>query len=117
MTLGQKLRKLREEKGMSQQELAKRLGYETNSYVSDMERGKFIPSLGKLKKIAKALRTPFPKLKGLVVDSRLEEMGIRDPAFINLVRDYPHLTTGEKGAIIKTYLKMKKRKERKKYKG
>jgi transcriptional regulator with XRE-family HTH domain len=113
MKFGQKLRKLREEKGMSQQELAKRLGYKTNSYVSDMERGRFIPSYGKLRDIAKALRTPFSKLKDLVFESKLEEMGIKDPVFINLVRDYAYLTKQARRAIAKTYLKMKKRKEKK----
>jgi transcriptional regulator with XRE-family HTH domain len=105
MKFGQKLRKLREEKGMSQHELAKRLGYQTNSYVSDMEQGKFIPSLEKLKKIAKVLGVPFSKLKSFVVESRLEEMGIRDPAFLSLARDYPRLNKENKKAIFDTYLK------------
>ena len=55
MTFGQKLRKLREEKGITQQLLATKLGYVTNSYIADAEKGKFIPSKKKLKKIAKVL--------------------------------------------------------------
>jgi transcriptional regulator with XRE-family HTH domain len=35
--------------------LAEKLGYVTNSYVSDVESGHFIPSRDKLKKIARAL--------------------------------------------------------------
>ena len=46
MTFGQKLRKLREKK-----QLAEKLGYVTNSYISDVESGRFLPSREKLKKI------------------------------------------------------------------
>jgi transcriptional regulator with XRE-family HTH domain len=38
--------------------LAEKLGYVTNSYISDVESGHFIPSREKLKKIANALN-PF----------------------------------------------------------
>jgi len=101
---------------MSQQELAKRLGYKTNSYVSDMERGKFIPSPGKLKAIARAFGIPYPKLKGLVFESRLEEIGIGDPAFLSLVRDYPCLNKGNRKAILDAYLKAKRQESTKKEK-
>ena len=47
----QNLIKLRKEKGITQQDLAKKLGYVTNSYIADVEKGKFIPSKKKLKKI------------------------------------------------------------------
>lgn len=49
-TFGQKLRKIREEKGIPQQKLAEKLGYTSNSYIADAERGKFLPSEEKLKK-------------------------------------------------------------------
>ena len=62
MTFGQKLRTIREEKGITQQELAKKLGYVTNSYIAETEKGKFIPSEKKLKGIAKALRVPFSQI-------------------------------------------------------
>jgi len=41
MTFGQKLRRLREKKGFTQQQLAEKLGYVTNSYISDVESGRF----------------------------------------------------------------------------
>jgi transcriptional regulator with XRE-family HTH domain len=59
MNFCQKLRKLRIEKGLTQQELAERLVYKSNSYVSDVESGHFIPSRDELKKIARALDVPF----------------------------------------------------------
>ena len=49
MNFGHKLRKLREERGLSQQELAKKLGYKSNSYINDIERENFTPSDKKIK--------------------------------------------------------------------
>lgn len=43
------------EKTLTQQQLAERLGYKTNSYISDVKSGHFIPSRDKLKKIARDL--------------------------------------------------------------
>lgn len=109
MDFGQKLRKLREEKGITQQELAEKLGYVTNSYISDVEKGAFIPSEEKLKKIAKTLRVSFSKIKELLIESKLESMGINELAFINIFKDYPRLTKKDKRAIINTYLKIKRK--------
>jgi len=54
-----KIRQLRKQKGSTQQQLARKLGYKTNSYISDVESGHFVLSREKLKKIAKALGIPF----------------------------------------------------------
>jgi transcriptional regulator with XRE-family HTH domain len=109
---GQKLRKLREDKGLTQQQLAEKLGY-ANSYLSDAEKGAFIPSEEKLKKSAKALHIPYSKLKELLIESKLESMGITEQAFIGIFKDYPRLTRKDKRAIINTYLKIKARNETK----
>jgi len=112
MNFGQKLRNLREEKGITQQELAEKLGYVTNSYVSDVEKGQFIPSEANLKKIAKVFNSPLARLKDLLLESKLEEMGIKESAFISMFKDYPRLTKREKREIIKTYLKIKEKKKK-----
>jgi transcriptional regulator with XRE-family HTH domain len=109
MSFGKKLKKLREEKGISQLELARCLGYKTNSYISDVERGDFIPSTKKLKAIAQVLGLPFSKLKDLLLEARLEALGIKEPGFISLFKDYPHLTKKERRAIINAYLKIKEK--------
>lgn len=36
---GNKIKDIREEKGLSQAELARRLGHASNSYIRDIERG------------------------------------------------------------------------------
>jgi len=112
MNFGRKLRRLREGKGLTQQELAEKLGYVTNSYISDVESGRFIPSREKLKKIAKALRVPFKELNNLLMESKLEELGIKEPELLELFRDIPDLPEKDKKAIINAYLKVKERKQK-----
>jgi transcriptional regulator with XRE-family HTH domain len=109
MRFGDKIKQIRESREVSQQQLAKKLGYRTNSYVSDIEKGKFIPSMEKLGKIAEALGTPLSALEDLIFEVKCEEIGIKDTDFINLIRDYQHLTEKDKKTIIRAYLKIKKR--------
>ena len=109
MNFGHKLRKLRKERGLSQQELAKMLGYKSNGYIYDIERGDFIPSDRKIKKLARALTVPFSKIKDILFESKLESMGIKEPAFICMLKDYSILTKRDKEAIIKVYLERKER--------
>ncbi len=90
MYFGQKLRRLREEKGISQQELSRRLGYKSNGYIFDIERGDFIPSKEKLKRLAKALKTPISKIRDIMLESKLEDLGIKDPYFISLLKCNVH---------------------------
>ncbi len=114
MSFGQKMRKLRRERGISQQELAKMLGYKSNSYIYDIERGYFIPSDKKIKKLAKALAVPFSKIKDILFESKLEDMGIKNPNFISLLKDYPSFSLRDKKAIVELYLEIKKKGRKKK---
>lgn len=54
-TLGDKVRELREIRGMSGVELARQVGINA-SYVSEIENGNRVPSIDVLKKIANSLR-------------------------------------------------------------
>jgi transcriptional regulator with XRE-family HTH domain len=114
MNFGRKLRQLRIQKGLTQQELAERLGYKTNSYISDVESGHFIPSKEKLKKIARALDVPFKVLEDMLLESRLEALGIKEPELLSLFKDIPSLPEKDKRAIINAYLKVKERRMKKK---
>lgn len=109
MNFGQKLRKLREEKGIKQQELADKLGYVTNSYVSDVEKGLFVPSEAKLKKIAKILKVPSSQIKGLLIESKIEELGVKEPELQELFKDVPKLPASDKRKIIEVYVTIKKK--------
>ena len=55
MTVGQRIKLKREEKGLSQLDLAKKVGYETKGSISMIEAGKRDISLDKVREIAKAL--------------------------------------------------------------
>jgi transcriptional regulator with XRE-family HTH domain len=114
MIFGKKLRKLREAKRITQQQLAEKLGFVSNSYISEVESGKFIPSSEKLKKIAKALGVSFKELNDLLMESKLEQLGIKEPELISLFRDIPKLPKEDRKAIINAYLKIKERRQKKK---
>ena len=114
MNFGQKLRQLRIEKGLTQQELAERLGYKSNNYVSDVDNGHSIPSRGKLRKIARALDVPFKMLEDMLLESKLEALGIKEPELLSLFKDIPSLPEKDKRAIINAYLKVKERRMKKK---
>jgi transcriptional regulator with XRE-family HTH domain len=109
MNFGRKLRQLRIQKGLTQQELAEKLGYKTNSYISDVESGHFIPSRDKLKRIAKALDVPFKEIEDMLLESKLESLGIKEPELLSLFKDIPSLPEKDKKAIINAYLKVKER--------
>jgi len=60
--LATQLRKLREAKGMSQTDLAKKAGI-TQAYIASLESGaRENPSLTMLRKLAKVLKTDLAKL-------------------------------------------------------
>lgn len=112
MMFGEKLRKIRKEKGISQQKLAEKLGYKTNSYIAEVEKGKFIPKEEKLKKISKALGVSFSQIKDILIEEKLSELGIKEKALQELFKDIPKLPKSEKKKIIEVYLKVKEKLKR-----
>lgn len=106
-------RKLRKEKGITQTELAKSLGYKNNSYIARIERGDFLPSKEKLKKMAKILKVPFSYLDSLLFEAKIRELGIKKPELLALFRDIPHLPEEDKKAIINAYIKIKAKRKKK----
>ena len=62
--IGRMIQRLREDKGLSQRQLAARAGV-TNGYISQLEAGdKKNPSLAVLQRLAKALGVPVTELLG-----------------------------------------------------
>ncbi len=109
MRFGKYLRKLREERGVTQEELAKALGYKNNSYIARIERGDFLPSREKLRKIAELLRVPFKELDSILFETKIRGLGVKRKDLLALFRDVPRLPEEDKKAIIKAYLKVKER--------
>lgn len=62
ITLGQKVRELRDEKDFSLREFAKKIDI-TAAHLSDIELGRRFPSRDVLKKIASMLKTPLAELE------------------------------------------------------
>lgn len=84
ITLGGKIRELRESKDMSLREFAKKLDGATAAHVSDIELGNRYPSDSLLKKIAGLLDTSIEELQKF--DSRapvdeLKRLAQAEPAF------------------------------------
>jgi transcriptional regulator with XRE-family HTH domain len=61
MVIGRRLRKLREEKNLSQGDIENRTGL-LRCYISRVENGHTVPSLGTLEKLAAALESPLFQL-------------------------------------------------------
>ena len=59
--IGKRIRKLRQEKGLSQADVGKRMGV-LRSYISRVENGHTVPSLETLERLAAALETPLYQL-------------------------------------------------------
>jgi transcriptional regulator with XRE-family HTH domain len=68
--LGQAVRRLRKEAGLSQRALAERIGL-SPSWVSRVEGGDYDPSWGDMRRVAVALDVPLERLAELAED--LEE--------------------------------------------
>jgi transcriptional regulator with XRE-family HTH domain len=114
MRFCEKFRKLREERGITQEQIAKALGYKNNSYIARIERGDFLPSRENLRKIAKVLKVSFKELDSLLFEAKIRELGIKKPELLALFRDIPHLPAKEKRAIINAYLKIRAKMKKKK---
>ena len=112
-----KIKEVRLKRGLTQQDVTIALGYESKSYVSDVENGYFIPGPDKLTKWAKALGMTREEMDSLLADAKLEDMGLTDPGFTMMFKEVPNMTAKEKESIIASYKKVMKArsaKERKK---
>ena len=106
MTVGQRIKLRREEKGLSQLDLAKKVGYETKGSISMIESGKRDISLDKVREIAKALDVTPHWLMGwsdspLEIKTDLEltidELEGLNPEQLARIRDYIQFVKFEGG--------------------
>jgi transcriptional regulator with XRE-family HTH domain len=84
ITLGDRLRLLREERDLSLRELAKHLGGVTAAHLSDIEFGRRYPSDELLAKMARFFRVIEAELRALDTRPPVEEIrrrALADPAF------------------------------------
>ena len=103
MSFGRKIKQLRLQQGLTLLQVSSALGYSSASYLSDVEAGKFIPSAGKLHKLAHALGVRNDEMDDLLLEERLESLGLDDPAFTMMFKEIPHMTREEKQSVIRAY--------------
>lgn len=106
MTVGQRIKLKREERGLSQLELAKKVGYETKGAVSMVEAGKRELPIEKLCEIAKVLNVSPNWLLGWAEDPILiktdlsltiDELEDLNPEQLARIRDYIQFVKFEGG--------------------
>ena len=82
MDIGRKIRNRREELGMTQEELAKKLGYASRSSVNKVENSREV-SMKKIEQYAKALDTTVAYLMDWETDTPIIEIAEIDVALTN----------------------------------
>lgn len=97
--IGKRLRELRQRRGLSQTEIAEKLGI-NQTLVSQYERGKLRLHGALVAAFAKALRVTSDEILGLkpVVDNGI----FRDRRFLRRLERVSQLPRGDKQAILKT---------------
>jgi len=103
MNFGKKLKQIRHEKGVSQEDIAFKLGFSSNSYVSSVESGRFVPTDDKMQIWASILGLTMDDVEELKLEARIEDLGIADPAFTMMFKEVPNMTSEEKRSIIRAY--------------
>ena len=105
---GKYIKEIRARKGISQAELARRLGHASNSYVRDIERGVFIPPTERLGSLARALGVPVIRLQEASLETRLCNLDVK---VVAMLKDHKHLSLKDREAILKTYHRIRRSKD------
>lgn len=108
---GKKMKQIRLEKGISQEDLAERLSVGSNSYISDAERGRFLPSDDKLIAWADIMGLTWEEVEDLKQDAELERLGLTDPGFTMMFKEVPNMNAEEKASLIRAYEAVMKARE------
>lgn len=99
--IGRKIRSLREVAGITQEELALRVGYTNNSMISQIESGGKEPSVGQIKELAAALNVPVHMI---VDENEYTEQELK--AYISLRRLFQDERSGQPAEILPAVLKL-----------
>ncbi len=105
---GKCVKEIREEKGISQAEVARRLGHASNSYVRDIERGVFTPPAERLGPLARALGVHVIRLQEASLETRLRDLDVK---VVAMLKDYKHLSLKDREAILKTSRRIRSSKD------
>ena len=103
ITIGSKIKARRQELGISQRELASRMGYTDHTTITRIEAGKVDPPQSRIAQFAKALGTTPGHLMGW--DAEPEDLGavaaqvLADPGLLQLVQNYNRLNDTDRYAL------------------
>lgn len=107
VAFGEKFRQKRLQAGLTQVEVVERLakqGVQTGQgYIADIERGRYVPKEEMRRALAKAVGVSVDEMESLVVEAKLEELGVDDPAFTLMFKDVPTMTPEEKSSLLRVY--------------
>jgi transcriptional regulator with XRE-family HTH domain len=95
MEFGERLRKARDDKGLSQQDLAERAGIQASA-VSHFELGRRLPSFDNIRRLADALNVTSDFLLG-----REDVREVAGPEAAALFREYRELSAEDQQALSK----------------
>ena len=62
-----------------------------------------MPGEDKLRVWAKAIGISWETMQDILLEARLEELGISDPAFTMMFKEVPRMTVEEKRSLIRAY--------------
>ena len=96
MNIGERIIRLRKDKGWSQNELAKMLGT-SGPIIGRYERNEMVPSVEVAKKLADAFETTLDYL----VDETGKQAEIKDKAMLNRVVEIEHLDQEDKTTVLR----------------
>jgi len=97
--IGENIRKLRKERGLSQKQLALSIGVDPTQY-SRLENGKVVPALKSLLKVAKVLEVGLDQIVFSATDPT-EEVQISDKSLYEKVKLIDQLPEEEKQLVFK----------------
>ena len=102
MTIGERIRNRRKELGLSQEELANRLGNKSRASVCTVEKDRGDMTTEQIKKYAEALETTPAYLMGMTefINDYIIHRNERDKIFLEIMNKIPDSKTME---IIKLY--------------
>lgn len=108
MTIYERIKMLRKNAGMSQEELARRCGYREKSMISRIESGKVDMPFSKVSVFATALNVDAAYLAGFSEDQQLRDRAL---TFSDLINKAAHLDSVDSARIaerIDTFLESEK---------
>lgn len=115
MTIGEKIKKLRTEKGLSQREFASRLGYTDHTTLARAENGKVDLPTSKVKQIADFFGVTPDYLMGWRDEpeaaGKLAADVLKDATLLQLVQDFQSLDTADQATVLALVSSLAKKKD------